>query len=346
MNQQLSANTQAILLLTAPLITSREGSRAKTLTLGEYKRVVKRLRALDRQPSDLIGPAADAMIDECGSIVPEARLRELLGRGFLLGQAVDQWRTRAIWVISRADAIYPRRWKSRLQEDCPPVLYGCGDPTLLATGGLAVVGSRNVAEDVMACAAEVGRSAAVAGVTIVSGGARGIDSAAVRGCLDGGGRGCAVLADSLGKHVLDAANRAPLAEGRLVLVSPYDPAARFNVGHAMGRNKLIYALADRGLVVNCDLEKGGTWAGAIEQTDRYRWFPLFIRMAGEPPAGNAELVRRGGVAWTDSPSPEAVLGMISSSALENRPLREDPRGLFGPEESIEEQPTPVIHPTT
>jgi DNA processing protein len=346
MNQQLSANTQAILLLTAPLIAGREGPRAKTLTLGEYKRVVKQLKAIERQPSDLIGTASEAVIADCGSIVPQERLRELLGRGFLLGQAVDQWRARAIWVISRADAIYPRRWKSRLQEDCPPVLYGCGDPSLLATGGLAVVGSRNVAEDMMACAAEVGRSAAVAGVTIVSGGARGIDSAAMRGCLDGGGHGCAVLADSLGKHVLDAANRAPLAEGRLVLVSPYDPAARFNVGHAMGRNKLIYALADRGLVVNSDLEKGGTWAGAIEQTDRYRWFPLFIRMAGEPPAGNAELVRRGGVAWTDSPSPEAVLGMISSDAPENRSLRDDSPGLFGPEESIDKQPTPVIHPTT
>jgi len=30
----------------------------------------------------------------------------------------------------------------------------------------------------------------------------------------------------------------------------------------MGRNKLIYAMADYGLVVSADCEKGGTWAGA------------------------------------------------------------------------------------
>ena len=36
----------------------------------------------------------------------------------------------------------------------------------------------------------------------------------------------------------------------------------------MQRNKLIYALADAALVVNSDYEKGGTWAGAVEQLER------------------------------------------------------------------------------
>ena len=38
--------------------------------------------------------------------------------------------------------------------------------------------------------------------------------------------------------------------GRLVLVSSYDPSARFNVGHAMQRNKAIYALAEAALIVD------------------------------------------------------------------------------------------------
>jgi predicted Rossmann fold nucleotide-binding protein DprA/Smf involved in DNA uptake len=54
-------------------------------------------------------------------------------------------------------------------------------------------------------------------------------------------------------------NREVLLESRLVLISPYDPKSGFNVGHAMQRNKLIYALADAALVVNADEGTGGTW---------------------------------------------------------------------------------------
>lgn len=48
-------------------------------------------------------------------------------------------------------------------------------------------------------------------------------------------------------------HRNLLIGDQLVLISPYDPSAGFNVGHAMQRNKLIYALADASLVVNADL---------------------------------------------------------------------------------------------
>ena len=70
------------------------------------------------------------------------RLQQLLERGFLLSQVIERWQARAIWVLSRADAEYPRRLKHRLREDAPAVLYGCGDISLLETGGLAVIGSR------------------------------------------------------------------------------------------------------------------------------------------------------------------------------------------------------------
>jgi hypothetical protein len=60
---------------------------------------------------------------------------------------VERWSARAIWVMSRADANYPRRFKTRLKEDAPPLLYGCGDAELLEMGGLAVVGSRHVDDE-------------------------------------------------------------------------------------------------------------------------------------------------------------------------------------------------------
>ncbi|MEI9864693.1 MAG: DNA-processing protein DprA [Limisphaerales bacterium] len=93
----------------------------------------------------------------------------------------------------------------------------------------------------------------------MSGGAKGIDRAAMHGALLADGDVAGVMADSLERAALARDNREPLMEGRLVLISPYDPAAGFNVGHAMQRNKVIYALADAGLVVTSDFEKGGTW---------------------------------------------------------------------------------------
>ena len=251
MNDAPSLNTRAILLLTAPLSIGRKGqSSPKRLAAGEYNRLARRLRELRRQPADLLGDGSRTLLEECRLDLDPERLGRLLDRGFLLSQAMERWRARALWVTSRADAQYPRRLKARLREQAPPVLYGCGDRTDLDSGGLAVVGSRNVDDDLLDYTEGVGRLAAEARRTLVSGGARGIDQAAMRGALDAGGTVTCVLADGLERAATRREHRDALMDGRLVLLCPYDPAAGFLVGHAMQRNKLIYALSDAALVVN------------------------------------------------------------------------------------------------
>ncbi|WP_312798200.1 DNA-processing protein DprA, partial [Tianweitania sp.] len=121
---------------------------------------------------------------------------------------------RAIWVVSRADAEYPRRLKARLREDAPAVLYGCGEMGLLETGGLAVVGSRHVDDALIDYTMSIGGLAARAGSTIVSGGAKGIDQAAMRGALEAGGKVCGVLADSLEKNAMNRDHRNLLLDGQ------------------------------------------------------------------------------------------------------------------------------------
>jgi DNA processing protein len=299
----LTPNTQAILLLTAPLIAGRGEGTRDLLSLGEYNRLAVILRQKQKQPADLLAPDAHELIEVCAKPFGRARLDALLGRGFLLSQAVERWNVRAIWVISRADASYPKRLKARLKEDAPPLLYGCGDLALLEKGGLAVVGSRHVDDELIGFAEGVGRLSANAHRNVVSGGAKGIDRAAMHGALVAGGDVAGVMADSLDRAVLARENREPLMEGRLVLISPYDPAAGFNVGHAMQRNKLIYALADTALVVTSDFEKGGTWAGAIEQLDRLHFVPVFVRNGENAGKGNSALLNRGGKPW---PNPRSV----------------------------------------
>ena len=306
----LSPNTQAILLLTAPLIVGRVSSSSELLSRSEYKRLARHLREIQHQPADLVSPDAADLLRACQPVIDEGRLQRLLDRGFLLSQVVERWQARAIWVVSRADVEYPRRLKARLREDAPPVIYGCGDMSLLESGGLAVVGSRHVDDSLIDYTMAVGRLAAQAGRAIVSGGAKGIDQAAMRGALEAGGKVTGVLADSLEKTAMNRENRNLLLDGQLVLISPYDPNAGFNVGNAMQRNKLIYALADTSLVVNSDLNKGGTWAGAIEQLDKLKLVPVYIRSTGEPSSGLDVMRSKGAIPWPNPQDTDAFEGVF------------------------------------
>jgi len=322
MSMSLSPNTQAILLLTAPLIAGRSEPSSDLLTPGEYKRLARCLRDKQRQPADLLALDAKELLVECQHLIDSDRIKRLLNRGFLLSQATDRWQTRAIWVVSRADGEYPRRLKTRLKEDAPPVLYGCGEAAILDTGGLAVVGSRHVDDAMLEYAQGIGQLAAKARRTLVSGGARGIDQVAMRGALEGGGKVAGVLADSLERTAMNREHRKFLMDGQLVLVSPYDPVAGFNVGHAMQRNKLIYALADAALVVSSDYEKGGTWAGAVEQLEKLQLVPVYVRSSGETGMGLDSLRRKGALPW---PNPETPDDLTEALAVEVSPRKAAPR---------------------
>jgi predicted Rossmann fold nucleotide-binding protein DprA/Smf involved in DNA uptake len=128
-------------------------------------------------------------------------------------------------------------------------------------------------------------------------------------------------------------HRNPMLDGQLALISPYDRNAGFNVGNAMQRNKLIYALADAALVMSCDLKKGGTWAGATEQLDKYRMIPVYVRSTDESLPGMDALLQKGAVPWpnpqdvdefgavNESPSPFVT---ASKKSLPSAPWQADP----------------------
>jgi predicted Rossmann fold nucleotide-binding protein DprA/Smf involved in DNA uptake len=110
--------------------------------------------------------------------------------------------------------------------------------------------------------------------------------------LDAGGIALGVLADSLERTVRQPDLRQLLLDGQLVLLTPYAPTAGFSVGGAMGRNKVIYGLADFAVVVSSDFQTGGTWAGAAEAL-KAGWCPVFARDGADVPKGNRELLKLG-----------------------------------------------------
>lgn len=326
--QKLSVNTKAILLLTAPLIAGRGSSESDILTPGEYNRLARHLHAMQCEPADLLSQESGNLYRACQDVVDAKRMQSLLGRGFLLSQVVEHWQARAVWVVSRADAAYPRRIKARLRDSAPALLYGCGDVNVLETGGLAVVGSRHVDNELIDYTMAAGQLAARAGRTVISGGAKGIDQAAMRGALEAGGKVIGVLAERLEKSAMNREHRNQIIDGRLVLISPYDPGAGFNVGHAMQRNKLIYALGDASLVVSSDINKGGTWAGATEQLDKLKLVPVYVRSTGFSSKGLDALRSKGALPWPEPHSADAFDAVFENSFSPIPEKKQDSIGLF------------------
>lgn len=318
----ISETSQAVLLLTAPLITGNsESGETSPLSLSQYNKLERRLAEMGLTPTNLLGPERDNVLGELASLQPPERLESLLDRGFQMTQALEKWGARGIWVLSRTDDHYPARLRSKLSDHTPPLIYGCGEKTLLENGGLAVVGSRRADEESLALTTSVGHLAAESEITIISGGAKGVDRTAMQGALEQGGAAIGVLADQLIRLAIAPDCRDAIMDGRLTFISLVDPSAQFNVGNAMQRNKIIYALADAALVVSSDLEKGGTWNGALEQLNRFRCCPIYVRVGPTAPAGNLELINRGALSW---PEPENSRAFKSVMA-EPKPLESQPR---------------------
>ena len=324
MTESLSPNAKAILLLTAPLIvgrgTPRDTVERPLSPKREYSELVRRLREIGREPADLIGVDALPVLDEClgpaGPRIDRHRIEFLLGRGVQLSLAVERWQARAIWVLSRADDGYPRRLKGLLREEAPPVLYGCGERSLVDRGGLAVVGPRDVGTNLIDYAQAVGVLAARSTRAVISGAARGVDRAAMAGALTAGGWAVGVLANDLARASTHRENRDALLDGRLVLVSPYDPTARFFAGHAMERNHSVYGLADASLVVEALVDRGGTWAGATAQLDRRSACPVYVRSTLGHSEGLAALEAQGALPWPNPQDAEEFGAALDQGVVE------------------------------
>ena len=309
-----------MLLLCSPLRAGKNKD-VQPLSTGEFNELEKQLQRVGAGLEQLLEADAAALLEKFPAIVDAGQITALLGRGFMLSMAVETWQSAGVWFTSRTETDYPDRLH-RLKQNAPPLIYGCGEKKLLSRGGLAVVGSRDVdaaGEDFTKRAAA---SAAREAMQVVSGGARGVDQLAMLAAIEAGGTVVGVLADSLLRSATSGQAREAIQDGRLTLVSAFDPEAGFNVGNAMQRNKHIYALADFGLVVSSGFNEGGTWSGAIEQLEKLHLTPIFVRAGDAVPEGNRQLLRHGALPFPSEPWPVSLREMGAAAAQANLPPME------------------------
>jgi len=154
--------------------------------------------------------------------------------------------------------------------DPPACIWIRGNRALLSRLTVAVIGARAASQEGLIAANEISMDLARAGVVVVSGLARGIDSAAHQGALDGGGATIAVL--GTGIDVVYPAENAPLSE-RIVtsglLVTEFAPGSHPEDWHFPRRNRIISGLSKAVVVVEAK-EKSGSLITARLAADQGR----------------------------------------------------------------------------
>lgn len=319
----ISGIAQAFLLLVGRFNVgrqsrSKEGSTPQPLATKELNRLLERMNELGAKAVELTMPDTEDLLLRSLADFDVERLRLLLGSGVALSLAIEKWRQRGIWVLCREDPEYPKLLNERMGHNAPPLVYGCGNPDLFQCDGLAIQGSRNASSTVLEYARAIGSRAAEANFSVVTGGARGVDNAGLSGAIDVDGCAIGVLPGGLSRAAIAHENRVPIMEGRLALISPFDPDEGFSVGKAMGRNKLIFALSRAGLAVESDYNRGGTWAGATEQLRRLKFVPIFVRATEPRSLGLEALLREGALPWPDPRNGDATMAQFDELRLINR----------------------------
>jgi len=254
------------------------------------------------------------LVESCGSGV--RALRSLGVQTDFLGPEsddppLDDWVRRGYQIVPMTSVRYPA---ALLQlTDPPPILFLDGATEFLESEAVAIVGSRKATEGGRRAAETMGRVLSEAGLTVVSGMALGIDGAAHRGALLGGGRTVAVLGSGL-QVVYPAGHRRLSHDIRQsgLLVSeflPNQPALRH---HFPKRNRIIAALAAAVVVVEAG-ERSGALITVDHGLDLGREVLAVPGAVENPQArGSNALLRDGARAI---PDPEAILDELRALGI-------------------------------
>jgi len=264
--------------------------------------------------ADLLDDAAIALVTSGG-----ARKRA--------DEELDKAERAGIRIIGWDDAEYPSLL--RRIYDPPAVLWTRGtlEPD---AASVAVVGSRGASAAGRLCARSLGRDLAGAGLTVVSGLARGIDTAAHEGALEAEGRTVAVLGSGLDR--LYPAENAKLAarisgQGGCV-VSEFPLGTSPEPGHFPRRNRVIAGWSKAVVVVEAEMRSGAlsTARAALEEGRDV------LAVPGHPSqpmsAGTNQLIRDGAPLVRDASDVLSELGLSPALARPQIPAEKGDHNLL------------------
>jgi DNA processing protein len=213
--------------------------------------------------------------------------------------------------IHSGDALYPPQL-----EDVKPAVryfYAIGDVGLLSTRMASVVGTRDATHYGLRIARLIATSLAGAGVTIVSGLARGIDAAAHRAALECGGKTIAVM--GTGADVPYPENHRSLHETIChngLVISEYEPGSRGGKGSFPRRNRIIAGLGKCTIVVEAGFTSGAQITAKYAQTFGRALAAVPGSIESDQSSGTNLLLRDGAVVITSVEDALSLAGVVGA----------------------------------
>jgi len=232
---------------------------------------------------------ATANIRRDDKLILQQRRRLSSAKGFGLGSELGSCGNPNIVLLGSPEYPY---LLSRVRT-APPFLFYLGGADLLTAQGIGMCGSRNASDEGLRAAEACGEVATQQGLTVVSGYARGVDTATHVSALSSGGSTVIVLPEGINHFRV---KRGPVAdvwnEERVLVVSQFSPGRPWSAGNAMARNNVIIGLSLALVVVEAS-EKGGTLAAGTKALQLNK--PVLTLEFAMNPRGNAELIRQGAI---------------------------------------------------
>lgn len=284
------------------------------------------VEVLKARPHDLV--AAGGLTPLMAQQVERAKTR------FNPAREMDQARQQGISVLILSDRAYPENLKEIF--DPPQVLYVKGTLDQGDQNAVSVVGSRGASYYGLSCAQSFSYQLASWGLSVVSGMARGIDTAAHRGALEAGGRTIAVLGSGL-DVIYPPENEELFAQivGQGAVFSEFPLGTPPHAANFPMRNRIVSGLSKGVLVVEATQKSGALITARLAAEQGRDVFAIPGKVSSPTSLGTHELIKEGGHMVTEPEEILAALKPVLSCRL--RPKGADAGVASGPLLSEEER---------
>lgn len=221
-----------------------------------------------------------------------ARLNEEQNAAFMQDYEISN-KLSEVHFLSILDEKYPKSLVRELGNNSPTVLSYRGNVALLSKNIIGFSGSRKVSDKGISIAADIATQLSNHDFCLVSGYANGVDMIAHKTALANGASTILVLPEGISYFYIRKEIAPYWNWDRVLVISEFEPQAKWMVSRAMQRNRTLIALSQAMLVIEAG-EKGGSLDAGLKTIDYGK--RLFVPQYAEFPIsalGNEVLIQHG-----------------------------------------------------
>lgn len=223
----------------------------------------------------------------------DEQVETLINSSDLARSWASKLETAQIKIIGFLDEDYPQTLRQRLGVNAPPIIAAWGDMGLMDMPAVGFCGSRDASSQGIEFTIDAAQQVAQQSWVVVSGNARGIDEVAHQTALQNGGATLIVAPSGILDIRLRESYRNLVNNQNSLVISEFQPNARWSIANAMTRNRTICALSNALIIVESGLEGGTFEAGKFALKLGARLFVADYASPSVNAAGNQFFLQRG-----------------------------------------------------